>query len=231
MKRLLLVLFSIFILVACGDEVINNTEEVNDTNQNDNVDQVEKTEEERIGEDVELTEQDEKINDIVGLMDEELAFNSGEYNQGDIPKGEYAFLALDDGGNYYSEVDASGSIVANENFSSFGYVQIHEAGDIINDGILINIDSFEDLKVAGAKELYEIIMEVEDYKDSAWYKVGADIDPGEYTIESYGSGYAAVMTGPVGNTDIVNNENFNGEYTVNLEGGHYLNISKATLKK
>ncbi len=236
MKRLLLALSLIFILVACGDEVTKDIEKENVTSQNEEINQVEKSEksEEEEGEEkekVELTEQDEKINDIVGLMDYENAFNSGDYAQGDIPKGEYAFLALDDGGNYYSEVDASGDIIANENFSSFGYVKIHEAGDITNDGVLINIDSFDDLEVAGAKELYEIVMDIEDYEDGAWYKVGTDIDPGEYTIESYGSGYAAVMTGPVGNTDIVNNDNFNGEYTVHLEEGQFLNISKATIKK
>lgn len=82
------------------------------------------------------------------------------------------------------------------------------------------------LGVSGAKELYEIMNNLTDYKESGWYKVGVDIEPGEYIIESYGSGYVAIMSGPVGKSDIIDNENFNGRYSVNVKDGQYLIISR-----
>ncbi len=59
------------------------------------------------------------------------------------------------------------------------------------------------------------------------YKVGIDIEAGRYILESLGSGYYAVLTGPVGNNDIVDNDNFNGKATVTIKNGQYLQLSRA----
>lgn len=91
------------------------------------------------------------------------------------------------------------------------------------------MEALDQLDVTGAKELYEVLNGVEDYSDSGWYKVGADIEPGKYVLESYGSGYVAVMSGPVGNSDILTNDNFDGRYSVHLQEGQYLTISRATI--
>lgn len=178
---------------------------------------------------VEDTPQVKMINQLTQLMDEGLAFDAGSYIQGDIPKGEYAFIPFSGGGQYYSEEDQAGNIVDNENFDSFGYVFVQEVGNLKTDGVLVNVSMLESLGVAGAKELYEIVNEQSDYLAAGYYKVGTDIEPGKYVIESYGDAYVALMTGPVGNSDIVDNENFNGKYSVNAQTGQYLTISRGMI--
>lgn len=178
---------------------------------------------------VETISRDQMIQDIVDLIDEGLAFDTGSYIKGDIPKGEYAFVTFDGSGQYYAEKEISGSIIDNENFDSFGYVYVHEEGNVETKGALVKVEALGDLGVSGAKELYEILNELEDYKGSGWYKAGLDIEPGEYIIESIGDGYVAVMNGPVGNTNIDNNENFNGKFAVNVKDGQYLKISRGTI--
>ncbi len=164
--------------------------------------------------------------------DEKLAFDKGDYIQGDIQEGDYAFFSYNDNGaQYYSEKDKNGEIVANENFDSFGYVHVNETGNISNGGLLLSVSAFEKLNVSGSKELFEMMTEKTDYTDSGYYKVGADIPAGSYVLESNGDGYVAVMSGPVGNSKIVTNENFNGKYQVNVKDGQYLKIHKATISQ
>lgn len=241
MKKLLslLLLAIVLILSACGSD--NPKKELADTESVTGQDEVNETEDEQIEteeeeepvieEVVELTPKQEIFSKIVDLIDEGLAFDTGSYIKGDIPKGEYAFVTFEESGNYYSEEDSAGDIIDNENFSSFGYVQVHEAGNIKTKGALVKIEALEQLGVSGAKELYEVMNELENYTDSGWYKVGIDIEPGEYIFESYGSGYFAVMTGPVGNNDIVRNDNFEGRTSATVQEGQYLKLSKAYISK
>ena len=166
---------------------------------------------------------------VTGLISSKDAFDTGSYVKGDIPAGEYAFVPFEGSGKYYSEEDSAGNIIDNENFDSFGYVYVQGAGNIQTQGVLIKISAFEKLGVKSAKEIYEKLNDATDYKDSAIYKVGVDIAPGVYTIESYGQGYVEVMSGPVGNSDIVDNENFNGKYSVTVSAGQYLKVSRGKL--
>ena len=177
----------------------------------------------------ELTESDKMIIKISNLIDEGLAFDTGSYVKGDIPAGEYAFVKFAGSGSYYSEEDAAGNIIDNENFDSFGYVKVHAVGDITTRGVLINVSSFKKLGVSGAKEIYEILNEQENYNQAGYYKVGVDIPAGKYVVESIGSGYYAIMTGPVSDNRIVDNDNFNGKATVNLKNGQYLDLSRAQI--
>ncbi len=174
-----------------------------------------------------LSDSDIMINKIVRLMETDLAFDSGDYIKGDIPKGEYVFIKYQGSGQYYSEEDAAGNIIDNENFDSFGYVYVHEVGNISNGGVLVNITSLNTLGVSGAKELYEIVNDVLDYQQSGLYKVGYDIAPGSYTVESFGSGYYAILDGPIGKHDIIDNDNFNGKSNINLKDGNYLKLSNS----
>lgn len=180
---------------------------------------------------VEITPKQILLNEIKSLLDEKLAFDSGDYIQGDIPAGDYAFIRFDGSGQYYSEENQNGDIIDNENFDSFGYVYVHGVGNISNTGLLINVSAFEKLKVSGAKEIFELINDKNDYNDAGYYKVGVDIPAGSYVLESYGEGYGAVMTGPIGNSDIVTNNNFNGRYQVNVIDGQYLTFSRAIIKQ
>lgn len=197
------------------------------------VDEQESTEpeEEPEEEPIEITEKQKKFAEVVTLIEEGKAFDTGSYIKGDVPKGEYAFITFGGSGQYYSEEDASGNIIDNENFDSFGYVYVHEAGNLETQGALINIEALDELNVSGAKELYEILNDVEGYIDAGWYKVGSDIEPGQYIIESYGEGYAAIMSGPLGNGEIINNEIFNGRYGVNVSEGQYLVVSRGNITR
>lgn len=177
----------------------------------------------------ELTESEKMIMKILVLVDEGLAFDTGDYIKGDIPAGEYAFVKFSGSGSYYSEEDGSGNIIDNENFDSFGYVKVHAAGNLTTNGVLINVSAFEKLEVSGAKQIYEILNEQTDYNEAGYYKVGFDIPEGQYVIESYGSGYWAIMTAPVGSNDIIDNDNFNGRASINVKNGQYLEVSRAKI--
>ncbi|MCA1066145.1 hypothetical protein QTG56_25340 (plasmid) [Rossellomorea sp. AcN35-11] len=183
-------------------------------------------------EEAKKTPQQKMIGEIQKLLETDQAFDSGSYIKGDIPKGEYAFIPFAGSGEYYVEKDGAGNIIDNENFDSFGYVYVHGAGNIENNGVLINTSAFEVLGVKSAKEIYQVVNQVEeDFKESAWYKVGVDIPAGQYVIESYGDGYVAVMSGPVGNNDIVDNEIFNGRYQVTVSDGQYLKVSQGYISE
>lgn len=175
------------------------------------------------------TDKEIMTEDIAGLIDAKEAFDIGSYVKGDIPVGEYAYVPLDSNGKYYSEEDSAGNIIDNENFDSFGYVYVQGAGNLQTQGVLIKSSAFKKLGVSGAKEIYEKLNNIPDYKESAMYKVGVDVSPGTYTLKSYGEGYVEVMSGPVGNSDIVDNEIFNGKYSVTVSVGQYLKVSTAKI--
>ena len=229
-KYLFLIVVSLLLLGCSDDNVSSNNNESNNS-ENVNNEDYETEELSYEEEEVVVTEQDLMLMDVVNLIDEGLAFDTGSYIKGDIPEGEYAFVTFEGSGSYYSEEDQSGSIIENENFDSFGYVYVHEAGNLKTSGVLVDVDSLETLDVKGAKELYEKLNGVEDYQDSGHYKVGVDIDPGEHVIESYGSGYIAVMDGPVGKSNIINNDNFDGRYSANVSEGNYLKLSRSYISE
>lgn len=234
-----LLLFSISVFTPSSkvDETSNDVTEEETTNSESDVNEneVEETgyeepeEEVEVEEPVELTPQQKMIQDIVSLIDSKQAFDTGSYTKGDIPVGEYAYIPFDGSGQYYAEKDVAGNIIDNENFDSFGYVYVHDAGNIETNGVLINTQAFSTLGVNSAKEIYEILNNTENYRDSAWYKVGVDLPAGQYTIQSYGEGYVAIMSGPIGNNDIVDNQIFNGKYTVNVKDGQYLKVSNSAI--
>lgn len=183
----------------------------------------------KAAEEAKKTPQEKMIEKVTGLMSSKQAFDAGSYIKGDIPEGEYAFISFTEDGKYYSEKDPAGNIIDNENFDSFGYVYVHDSGNLETRGVLISTSAFSTLGVSSAKEIYEILNNVQDYKDAGWYKVGVDIQPGKYVIESYGEGYVAIMGGPVGKNDIIDNEIFNGRYSVNVTNGQYLKISRGKI--
>ncbi|MFD2045997.1 hypothetical protein ACFSTA_12595 [Ornithinibacillus salinisoli] len=237
-----IVVFIVGVAMTPTEEVASDTEEedtpevveeVEDTDSEVSTEEeeedVEEDEEEIEEEPIELTPQQLMLQDIVSLIDSNQAFDTGSYTQGDIPKGDYAYIPFEGSGQYYAEKDLAGNIIDNENFDSFGYVSVHDVGNIETQGVLISAEAFETLNVSSAKEIYEVLNDLEDYKDSGWYKVGVDIPAGQYVIESFGEGYVAIMSGPVGNSEIVDNEIFNGRYTVNVTDGQFLKISSATI--
>ena len=212
----------IFGLTGCG-----SSDKKSDINSNNSPQKQEEKKEEK----KELSESDKMILKRGNLFDEKLAFDTGNYIEAEIPSGEYAFVKFDGSGSYYSEEDAAGNIIDNENFSSFGYVKVYSHGNLETQGALVNITAFDKLGVKGAKELYEILNDKKDWNQSGFYKVGYDLEPGKYVVESTGSGYWAILTGPVGSNDIVKNDNFNGKAKINLSKGQYLELYKAIIYK
>lgn len=62
------------------------------------------------------------------------------------------------------------------------------------------------------------------------YKVGVDLQPGEYKINSPGDGYDAITTNSRHTLNsIVSNDNFTGNKYVTVEDGQYLELKNATL--
>ncbi len=236
-KKFLVILLLVFslIITGCGSESnntnakgennnTNNNLSNTGTNSNNNSKQEQKPRE--------LTESEKMIVKISELIDDGLAYDTGSYIKGDITPGEYAFVKFDGSGSYYSEEDAAGNIVDNENFDSFGYVKVHGVGNLETRGVLINVSAFGKLNVTGAKQIYEILNNQTNYNQGGYYKVGVDIEPGRYVLESIGGrGYYAVMSGPVSNNDIIKNDNFNGRASVNLKSGQYLDLSRSTITK
>lgn len=177
----------------------------------------------------EETPKQKMMNSIKTLISSKQAFDTGNYVKGDIPAGDYAFVSFQGSGKYYSENDTANNIIDNENFDSFGYVSVHGSGNLETQGLLVNTAAFPQLGVTGAKQIYEILNDVQNYAGAGFYKVGADLPAGKYTVQSQGEGYVAALSGPVGNREIIDNQNFNGRYSESVTNGQFLSISRGTI--
>ena len=157
-------------------------------------------------------------------QDELEQYADGMYKVGtDIPAGEYI---LDPSAMAYYQVatDSTGtleSIVSNDNFSGTRYITVSEGqyltltgctaypASCVSDGTIKN-----------------------DNLSGGMYKVGVDIDAGEYKVTPDGNGYYEVDSSSVGTLDaIVANENFSSDVYVTVADGQYLKLSGATLVK
>lgn len=225
MKRLILLLVSASLfLTACGDDEKESQENVSvDT----------ETEAAEVEEKVEDTERTKMMDSLVSKLETDQVFDVGSYIKGDIPEGVYAFISLDPEGAYYSEEDESGEIIENENFKTFGYVEVHNRGNLTTKGILVNKDVFGELGITGAKDLYEILNELDNHNGEGHYLIGTDIEPGEYIFESNdpdSSAYVSLTEGAVGSSEIIKNNNFDGRYSLIGSEGQYLTVSRSTFE-
>lgn len=154
-------------------------------------------------------------------VDDSKYVKAGMYKVGaDLPAGEYLMYAS---GSAYFEVasDSKGtldSIVANDNFTSTRY---------------ITVENDQYLEIKNAKMLLSSKAEPQkptngEYKNGM-YKVGTDIQPGEYKVAAVsGSGYFEVDSDSYESLDsIVSNDNFQGEKYVTISSGQYLKLSNA----
>lgn len=214
-------IFALIILIAIFTSPTENSDNSSEKENEASV----STQESKKKEEVKETNQQAMLRKINELIESKNAFDTGSYVKGDIPTGEYAFISFDGSGKYYSEEDGAGNIIDNENFDSFGYVYVQEAGNLQTGGVLIKINQFKKLSVSGAKEIYEKLNDTTKYKESGIYKAGFDIKSGSYTIQSVGQAYVEVGSGPIGNNEIIDNENFNAKHSVNVSDGQYLKIS------
>lgn len=156
------------------------------------------------------------------------AFPPMSYAQGQIPAGTYVFMS--ERGGYFEE-GLNGEIHANNNFSSFGYVQVNGVGNITTRGYLINLEFFKESGFETPLAMYEKITNQSDYSLSGMYKVGLDIPPGRYLVTSLGTAYVSINKGPVGREEIIENDNFQGSKIFNVRAGNYLNIQRSKFTK
>ena len=229
--KLLTPLALVLFLVACGEDEAKNEVGAADTEDATTTEETSEVSAEPVEEEVvEETPVQKALTQIVGLINEGKAFDVGSYIAGDIPTGTYAFIPLSLEGGYYVEKDAADKIIDNEIFDAFGYVHVHGLGNIETNGVLITEADLQTLGFTSAKSLFELLNNQTDYTAAGYYKVGVDLPAGTYVATSTGGdGYVAVMTGPVGNSKIVNNEIFNGRYQVTVTDGQYLKVSDATI--
>lgn len=150
------------------------------------------------------------------------AIKAGQYKVGtDIQAGEYVIVAS---GMGYMEItkDSSGtfeSIMANENIATRTLVTIQDGEYFtVKNGKIYAIDK-------AAK------VEPKDNKlPEGMYKVGVDIQAGEYKISSKGSGYVEVSNNSRHTLEgIASNDNFEGEKYITIQDGQYLKLVNAEL--
>ena len=141
----------------------------------------------------------------------------------DIPAGEYI---LDPSATAYYQVasDSTGtleSIVSNDNFSGTRYITVSEGQYLTLTGCTAYPASY--VSDGTIKN---------DNLSGGMYKVGVDIEAGEYKVTPDGSGYYEVDSSSAGTLDaIVANENFSSDVYVTVSDGQYLKLSGATLVK
>lgn len=157
-------------------------------------------------------------------QDELEQYADGMYKVGaDIPAGEYI---LDPSATAYYQVasDSAGtleSIVSNDNFSGTRYITV-------SDGQYLTLTSCTAYPASYVSEGKV----KNDNLSGGMYKVGVDIEAGEYKVTPDGDGYYEVDSSSVGTLDsIVANENFSSDVYVTVSDGQYLKLSRATLVK
>lgn len=169
-------------------------------------------------------------NAVTGWVSSKQAFAPATYPLGGIPEGQYLYIPSGTN-HYYSEEDTNGNIIDNEGFSSFGYVHVHGVGNVKTLGFLIKIATVKQSEYKTGKKLYEILKGIENYNFSGYYLVGSDIPAGSYRLTSVGEAYFSVESGPVGKTEIVQNDNFSGSVDVRVSSGQYLKLTRAKFKR
>lgn len=148
----------------------------------------------------------------------------GMYKIGtDLDAGTYLIF-----GSGYMELskDSTGeieSIITNDNYINTRYIAVKN-GEYFE---------FSDGKAYRVKDAPEISNNGE-VLDEGMYRVGRDLEPGEYKVESLTddeySGYYEVCNGSRGSIDsIVTNDNFSGTKYITVSDGQYLKLSGCQL--
>lgn len=147
-------------------------------------------------------------------------YSAGSYRVGkDIPAGEYKITCSGDIAGYYCVYTdtTEEDIVDNDNFTACVYVTL-------TDGQYIEVKRATFTAIEDADATTTLV-------GNGMYKVGFDLDAGEYliTADSGERGYYAIWdSSDVENKDILTNDIFEGSTYVTVSEGQYLEISRAT---
>ena len=115
------------------------------------------------------------------------------------------------------------SLIVNDNYINTRYIAVKD-GEYLE---------FTDGRAYRVKDAPEIFNDGE-VLDEGMYRVGRDLEPGEYKVKSLTdeeySGYYEVCNGSRGTIDsIVTNDNFSGEKYITVKKGQYLKLSGCQL--
>lgn len=150
------------------------------------------------------------------------SIKSGMYKVGsDIQPGEYVLIS--NGIGYFQvSKDSTGkleSIISNDNFTTNAIVSVKS-------GQYFEFKGSKAYPIAKAPKL-----EPKNGKlGEGTYKVGLHIQPGEYKVSADGMGYVEVAKSSYHNlTDIVTNDNFEGDKYITLKAGQYIKVSNASI--
>lgn len=174
--------------------------------------------------DVSESSPSEDISPVEEEEEESVWHKAGMYKVGsDIPAGEYLIQAS---GSCYMQVstDSSGSlnsIATNDNFSDWRYITLLDEQYLtVRNGSFASIDDID--PITSSTGSYAAGM----------YKVGRDLEAGEYKIEAIGNCYLEVTEDSTGSLySIVNNDNIKtGENRyVTVLDGQYIEFSNAVM--
>lgn len=168
-----------------------------------------------------------EVHKITPYKSQDEIYIEGMYKVGfDIEGGEYQIIATDS--NCYIEVASDSlhilnSIISNDNFSLGERFYI-----TIQDGQYITVNGGEI-----CKKQINILADEDGWYLSGMYKVGVDIEPGEYLAFSTGSScYLSVMKDSLGTFDsVISSEIFSSQLYITLLDGQYIKLSKGKFKK
>lgn len=157
------------------------------------------------------------------------SYSAGGYRVGtDIPAGEYKLTCTGSTAGYYAVYPSTSEteltdILMNENFESCTYVTV-------SDGQYLEVTRATFVAVEDADASTDLTLD-------GTYKVGVDIEAGEYKLTAeetnYSTyGYYAILSSTDASLGtlgcIVKNDNFEGNVYVTLEDGEYLTLSLAS---
>ena len=178
-----------------------------------------------------LSDQEQLVKKLSIMMDEKEAFDAGNYKKGELKKGDYVFINMNNNATPAHFKEKNGGEMF---FQSFGYVTISGDEEVsFERGFIIPVDKLDQLNVSGAKELYEKYNGIKDYKGPGYYKIGTDIDRGLVTVQSTGkNSYAALLTSPTRKEYNIAAMNYvKGDMVIDTNRGSYLNLNNAKITK
>ena len=151
-------------------------------------------------------------------------YKAGQYKVGvDLPAGEYVAIAKSEA---YIEV-------AKDSKGSLDSILVN---DIFINRSIISVADGQYLKIQNAT-LYAFadapaVTPKDGTLESGMYKVGQDINPGEYKVTSEGGDSYIEVSASSRHTmgDIVSNDIFQGDKYVTLQSGQYVKFYKAKIK-
>ncbi len=151
------------------------------------------------------------------------SIKAGMYKVGqDLPAGEYVIMAGTSSGYFQLSKDSSGqldSIICNDMFENRSIVTVKDG------------DYFE-FKTGKAYPIDKApkVEPKNGVLQSGMYKVGLDLEPGEYKVRANGDGYIEVANDSRHTlTGIVSNDIFSGDKYVTVKSGQYIKFQKAEL--